>query len=270
MRVASMLYYREAGTVEPGRPALVLIHGDFSDGEGTWQHQLTSEALARACRMIAVDRRGAGKSPKEPRPYSIHGEALDVLAVLDHAGISRFHLAGHSYGGLIAWEVARLAPGRIKSLHLIEPPYLSLLPGDPDVQALQEATEAVAAGARTQPLEATAESFFRALMGDEAVQRIKQKPAWEGLVREAERYGWQELPASYPPERLEELAAAREKPPVVVYTGGRSHAALQKVARRLAEAASARLVIVPEAGHAVQHAGDALQQSLLLYLSAAG
>jgi len=56
----------------------------------------------------------------------------------------------------------------------------------------------------------------------------------------------------------------------VVYTGGRSHAALQKVARRLAEAASARLVIVPEAGHAVQHAGDALQQSLLLYLSAAG
>src|SRR5690606_40776576 len=89
MRVASMLYYREAGTVEPGRPALVLIHGDFSDGEGTWQHQLTSEALARACRMIAVDRRGAGKSPKEPRPYSIHGEALDVLAVLDHAGIDR-------------------------------------------------------------------------------------------------------------------------------------------------------------------------------------
>ena len=259
----AILHYREFGSREPGRPTVVMIHGDFSDGPSTWDRQIASETLARACRMIVVDRRGAGMSPKAPRPYTIHREALDVLAVADAAGAEAFHLAGHSYGGLIAWELARLVPQRVQSLHLIEAPYLSLLPEDPDVRALREATEDVARNARSRPCEETAEAFFTALMGEGALERIKQKPAWSILVREAERYGWQEMPAAYPPECAEAFPVDT-RPPVVMYTGGRSHPALQKVTRRFAALVpGARLVFVPEAGHTVQHAGDAFERALL-------
>ena len=264
MSEAPILYYRDTGDRRPGRPVVVLVHGDFSDGDGTWDRQMASESLAEACRIIVVDRRGSGRSPKEPRPYTIHREAHDVLAVVDAPGASAFHLAGHSYGGLIAWEVTRLAPQRVLSLHLIEPPYLSLLADDPDVRALREATEAVAAGARSRPAEETAARFFAALMGEGAVERIRQKPAWPSLVLEAERYGWQEMPAAYPPQHLAAVAEHEKRPPVVLYTGGRSHPALQKVARRLASLVpGSRLVFVPEAGHTVQHAGDVFDKTLL-------
>ena len=88
---------------------VVLIHGDFSDGAGTWGRQMTSEALLSRCRLIVVDRRGAGQSPVEPRPYTIRSEALDVLALLDALEIEGCHIAGHSYGGLIAIELTTLA-----------------------------------------------------------------------------------------------------------------------------------------------------------------
>lgn len=268
--MALPLYYRDLGQSAPDRPALALIHGDFSDGEGAWDRQMVSPALLDTCRMIVVDRRGAGRSPREPRPYTIHQEALDVLAALDAAGVRTFHLAGHSYGALIAWELARLAPERVQSLHLVEPPYLALLPGDPDVRVLREGTEAAAARARQQPPEQTAEAFFRALMGEAAVLRIKQKPAWAAIVREAERIGWQQLPSSYPPDCVAALLQKKVRPPVVIYTGGRSHPGLQKVARRLAALVpGSHLVFVPEAGHAVQHAGGAFDRTLLQFIAGA-
>lgn len=67
--------------------------------------------------------------------------------------------------------------------------------------------------------------------------------------------------AAYPPVALAELRLAV---PVQVYTGGRSHAGLQKVARRLFETiAGARLVEVPEATHAVQRAMEVFDRALL-------
>ena len=81
-------------------------------------------------------------------------------------------------------------------------------------------------------------AFFGALMGEEAVLRIREKPVWASLVKEAKRYGMQQRPDAYPPDCLNvlvrELESAAKRPPVVLYTGGRSHPALQKVTRLLA------------------------------------
>lgn len=264
-----LLFYRDLGRGGGNRPFLLMIHGDFSDGPGTWERQMTSPTLQDVFRLIVVDRRGAGKSPVFPRPYTIPQEASDCLAVLDALGIERCHIAGHSYGGLIAWELACLAPERVQSLHLIEAPYLALLPDDPDVVALRDATARVSRHAATWPAHRIAEAFFAALMGEEAVRRIKEKPVWTHLVREAQRYGYQQLPASYPLQRLKDLkdrllSKKAAAPPVVLYTGGRSHPALQNVTRRLHTLVEgARLVFVPEAGHSVQHAGDTLERMLL-------
>ena len=101
-------------------------------------------------------------------------------------------------------------------------------------------------------------------MGEAAASRIKEKPVWASLVKEAPRYGYQQLPASYPPNASAGFPSTKRKPPVVLYTGGRSHPALQKVTRRLATLIpGARLVTVPEAGHSVQHAGDTFERHLL-------
>lgn len=267
----SLLFYHDLGKKDSKRAPVVFIHGDYSDGEGTWGVQMASTSLLSRCRLIVVDRRGAGQSPVEPRPYTIHGEALDVLALLDELGIERCHVAGHSYGGLITCELAIVASERMASLHLIEPPYLSLLPDDPDVRSLREATAEVGAKAPEVPPEETAAAFFGALMGEEAVQRIREKPVWASLVKEARRYGFQQPPDSYPAERLASLVEATKKPPVVVYTGGRSHPALQKVSHLLADRLpGASLVEVPEAGHSVQHAGDAFERSLLTCIEESG
>lgn len=269
--MAGILFYHDLGQDKRGFPTVVMIHGDFSDGEGTWGNQMASASLSARCRLIVVDRRGAGKSPVHPRPYTIHGEALDVLALLDHAGVDRCHVAGHSYGGLIAYELTRIAGARVQSLHLIEPPYLSILPDDPDVSSLRDATAEVAQQAPVRSAEEITAAFFAALMGEEAVRRIREKPVWASLVREAKRYGYQQPPASYPAEHLTGRPAVTKMPPVVLYTGGRSHPALQKVTCRLATLLpGSRLVLVAEAGHSVQHAGDTFERLLLEYIERPG
>ena len=115
------IFFEDIGAGSP----LLLIHGSFSNGPATWAGQM--EELRHHHRLIPVDRRGHGQSPAEPRPYTIASDALDVLEAADWAGEGEIHVAGHSYGGMVALEMARIAPHRIISLHLIEPPYLSLL-----------------------------------------------------------------------------------------------------------------------------------------------
>jgi pimeloyl-ACP methyl ester carboxylesterase len=55
-------------------------------------------------------------------PFEIAQHASDCLALMDHLGVTRAHLVGHSFGADVALEVARQAPGRVHSLALLEPP----------------------------------------------------------------------------------------------------------------------------------------------------
>jgi pimeloyl-ACP methyl ester carboxylesterase len=238
---------------------MVLVHGDFGNGLIAWGHQM--KALPGYHRLLVVDRRGHGASPREPRPYTIGGDAADVLDAADRAGVDRFHLVGHSYGGLVAVEVARRAPERVRSLHLIEPPYLGLLPEDPEVVRLVEETGAVFDRARSWGPERTAARFFEIVLGPSGLAELIAHPAWSDLVAEASRVADAERPSSYPPDALGDL---RVSWPVRVYTGGQSHPALRRVARRLAESLpGAVLVEVPGATHAVQRWAEPFHRALL-------
>ncbi|MDP9382513.1 MAG: alpha/beta hydrolase [Chloroflexota bacterium] len=240
-------------------PPLLLVHGGFSDGSGAWAAQM--ESLRRHHRLLVPDRRGHGASPKEPRPYTIRGDALDMLDVATRAGGGSFHLAGHSYGGLVALEAAILAPERILSLHLIEPPYLALLPCDPDVRALNGEVRHVMEQGQERGPEWAATMFFRAIAGAAAVERLSRSRRWPDIVGEGERILYEEYAGDYPRDRVGRL---RVRGPVQIYTGSNSHPALRKLAARLSKLIEqARLLEIPRAGHAVQVAGEPFDRELL-------
>jgi pimeloyl-ACP methyl ester carboxylesterase len=97
-------------------PGVLLVQGVGIVGEG-WRPQI--DALSASYTVIAFDNRGIGASTTDSRSLSIEQMALDALAIMDHEGIDRFHVVGHSMGGLIAIEIALRVPRRIYSLGLL-------------------------------------------------------------------------------------------------------------------------------------------------------
>lgn len=98
-----------------GRPLLLIL------GLGADVSEYTSliDQLATGCQVIAFDNRGAGRSDKPDRPYSIEIMAADALGVLDRLGVTRASVLGISLGGRIAMELALGHPERVERLILV-------------------------------------------------------------------------------------------------------------------------------------------------------
>jgi len=226
---------------------LVLVHGDFNDARQAWRRQLERPG---GFDMLAVDRRGYGASvPAEP-PFTIAGDAAEALEVATLAGFDRFTLAGHSYGGVVAIEMARRAPERVTGLVLVEPPHLALLPDHPEVTDLRGAVAELWRAHPGMTDEELATAFFSAIAGPEETARMKASRGWGKVVAQARRAVQAESPERYPASAVEGL---RRDLPVVILTGGRSNPGLQAIAHDLAaRIPGARLLVSPEAGHAVQ------------------
>ena len=105
------LHYEEAGEGE----TLILLHGNGEDGT-YFEHQI--DAFASRFRVIALDTRGHGRSPRGEAPFAIRQFADDLLAFMDEHGIERAHLLGFSDGGNIALVFALSHPERVGKLVL--------------------------------------------------------------------------------------------------------------------------------------------------------
>ncbi|MBO7748585.1 alpha/beta hydrolase [Paenibacillus sp. MWE-103] len=97
-------------------PGLVLVHGAFVSGH---EFEKLAAVLADAFTVYNLDRRGRRYSGPQGDRYGMDRECEDVLAVLRATGSSL--LFGHSYGGLIALELARTNPGAVARLAVYEP-----------------------------------------------------------------------------------------------------------------------------------------------------
>jgi pimeloyl-ACP methyl ester carboxylesterase len=126
--------YVEQGCGEP----VLLLH---SSGSSNSQWRSLIERLSHRFRVIAPDLYGYGATSHWPghRAFSLACDAQIVRALLERAQ-EPAHLVGHSYGGAVALHVARLQPGVVRSLTLIEPVAFHLLRGQ-DAQALAEIIE---------------------------------------------------------------------------------------------------------------------------------
>lgn len=102
--------------IEKGRgPALILLHGNGEDGS-YFSHQM--EAFSDRYRVIAVDTRGHGRTPRGEAPFTIRQFADDLLAFMDAQGLAKADILGFSDGGNIALVFALAHPERVGRLIL--------------------------------------------------------------------------------------------------------------------------------------------------------
>jgi len=107
------LSYSDSGG--DGTP-VVFSHGYLMDSS-MFDPQVA--ALAPEYRVITWDERGFGGT-RATGAFSYWDSARDVLGLLDHLGIDRAVLAGHSQGGFLSLRAALLAPERVRALVLID------------------------------------------------------------------------------------------------------------------------------------------------------
>ena len=132
---------RLAYEVSGGGPAVVLVHG-FGLDMRMWDPQ--AGPLAARFRVVRYDCRGFGASgPFDPAvPYT---HADDLVALLDHLDIADAVVAGLSFGGRVALQVALADPARVRGLALLDA-VLDGVPWDPEsARALDEVTRRVQA-----------------------------------------------------------------------------------------------------------------------------
>jgi pimeloyl-ACP methyl ester carboxylesterase len=115
------LHVAEAGPAEG--PVLILLHG-FPESWAGWHRQIGPLA-ASGWRVIVPDQRGYGASDRPPGIEAYHLDRLaeDVVGLASACGAERFHLAGHDWGGLVAWWTASFYPERVARLAILNAPH---------------------------------------------------------------------------------------------------------------------------------------------------
>jgi pimeloyl-ACP methyl ester carboxylesterase len=118
---------------DPTESSVVAVHGITANSQ-TWR--LVARQLAPEVSVLAIDLRGRGQSAGLPGPYGLASHARDILAVLDHLGMTRAVLVGHSMGAYVITRLAAEHPERVEALVLVDGGLSQPLPPDADRQAI--------------------------------------------------------------------------------------------------------------------------------------
>lgn len=185
---------------------LVLVHGwacNRGDYDGVTGH------LPGALRVLAVDLAEHGDSRSLREAYTMEEFGRDVVSVIEAEGVESAYVVGHSLGGAVAVEVARLAPERVSRVVALDALHYTFLFGaldDATADGFVTTAREDFAGLVRSMVEAGSPEGTDAALKDEyfdkmvAVRQPAGTRAFEGLVR------W----------NMEEALAAVERP-VTVY-----------------------------------------------------
>jgi pimeloyl-ACP methyl ester carboxylesterase len=117
---AVKMHYVEAGD----GPVLALLHG-YPETWYEWRHVIP--LLAPRFRVIAPDLRGLGDTSRPASGYDKRTVAGDVRELLrDHLKIESIGLAGHDWGGPVAYALTRIDPALVQRLAILD----VVIPGD--------------------------------------------------------------------------------------------------------------------------------------------
>jgi len=111
----------QLGGSEDAEP-IILLHG-FPESHRTWRE--VAPALAGEMFVVAPDQRGFGASDKPEGVENYRTDVIlaDLIALADALGLETFTLAGHDWGGAVAWLAALKRPDRVKRLIIVNSPH---------------------------------------------------------------------------------------------------------------------------------------------------
>ena len=129
------LFCLESGP--PDGPLVLLVHG-FPELAYSWRHQLGPLGAA-GFHVVAPDLPGYGRSDKPDVTYDCEWINATLMGLVDALGADRVVIAGHDWGGLLVWTMARQYPERITGVIGLNTPDLPRMP-TPPVEFLRELT----------------------------------------------------------------------------------------------------------------------------------
>jgi pimeloyl-ACP methyl ester carboxylesterase len=237
------LFYRvfaAAHGAERGIP-VVLLHATLS---ASIQLAGLARFLATRGPVFTLDRRGSGESAMPaPRPLDVTLHVADVIALLDAEEIVAAILVGHSFGGVVALEVAARFPERVLAVVAWEPPYGPLADAQTRAgfAAVATATErAHAIGGATE----AAATFLDGVAGE---------GAWQALPERARAFLAAQGDGAYADARLAGLdpgGLSRIVAPLTILAGTASEPFYAPIARAVVERVpGARLVTLDGLRH---------------------
>ena len=240
------LEYEEKGSGEPVLLISPVVAGAFVPF-------MSAAALVDHYRLIRYHKRGWGESTHTAAPVGITDHASDAAALLDHLGIDRAHVAGHSSGGSIALQLAFERPDVVHTLALLEPSLFTV----PSAEALlRRAAPSVEAYQRGDHAEAVA-GFLSLMSGLErdTCRRVIDEHVPRGVAEateDADTLFGVELPAVAAWEFEAEQAAVISQP-VLSVLGSDTERLWVEVADRLgAWFPQAEQLVVDGVGHLLQ------------------
>ena len=113
-------------------PALVFIHGWMCD-QSFWDAQV--EPMSESYTVVTIDLAGHGQSGMNREEWSLMTFGTDVQTVVEHLGLNEVILIGHSMGGPVALEAARLMPDRVLGVIAVDALHNANFEYDPERKA---------------------------------------------------------------------------------------------------------------------------------------
>ncbi len=199
-----------------GEPVVLISGAVFAD---VFYPLLKRDSLTRSYRLISYHRRGYGNSTHVDTS-SVKQEVADALALMRDMNVDRAHVVGHSYGGIIALQLTLDHPEKVKTLTLMEPPLVNILPQDSQLIAGVKQIFAMYQGGKKAE---AVDSFLRyaAGAGNEyraLIDSSLPRGAWDLAVRDADIAFQSDIPAvlSF---QFTEQDAERVNQPVLLVRG---------------------------------------------------
>lgn len=245
-----------------GPETVVFSHGYLMDHR-MFDAQIA--ALASRYRVVAYDHRGHGRSAPSHGPFDLYTLVDDAVAVIEAlADGGPVHFVGMSTGGYVAQRLALRRPDLVRSMVLID------TAGRAERPEARRQYDLLLWALRWLGFWAVLGRALPILMGE----RFRTDPA-----RRAERDRWRARILALDRrsivafghaifDRDDVLDALRDLDvPSLVVVGAEDHPTPVAEAQALAEALSARLEIVPDAGHTSPvEAPDAVTEALTGFL----
>ncbi len=85
----------------------------------SWQLELVPTLTRAGYQVVTFDNRGVSPSSSPPAPYTVDDLVTDTVSLLDHLGLERVRIAGHSMGGWVAETTALRHPDRVRGAALM-------------------------------------------------------------------------------------------------------------------------------------------------------